>query len=398
MTTQQSGITFKTVFEKEREVIKQQRENRKDTNLDEKAPDTLIGLAISGGGIRSASFALGVLQSLDKNNKLRSVDYLSTVSGGGYIGASLTWFNYLYKKKYSNWKFPFALGPGTRNSTGVSEEIPLDFLRQHGNYLLPNGITSLALLSVALRNMLLSISVYLAAIVSIIFLTFNLFKPVKWVWPFSELWPDSSASAFVQGMLIVIILFGFTTFLYAWMTSLSRLTLQTEKISYQGRVWFQKHQGLLIALTIASGLLALLPLINTYLLEKLHDVSYMASSLPTIMGIAGAIFGFMQRRHGKRVSSDSLALATSSLLIFGILIIGYKIAYDWNNSSDPFLFGTIIFVILLAGWFVNLNLFGIGRMDRDRLMEAFLPNQDAVNVNKWELATEADVTYFTSVS
>jgi hypothetical protein len=169
MTTQQSKITFKTVFEKELEIIKQQRENRKDTNLVEKAPDTLIGLAISGGGIRSASFALGVLQSLDKNNKLRSVDYLSTVSGGGYIGASLTWFNYLNKKKYSSWKFPFAPGPGTRNSTGISEEIPLDFLRQHGDYLLPNGISSLALFSVVLRNMLLSISVYLALIVSIIF-------------------------------------------------------------------------------------------------------------------------------------------------------------------------------------------------------------------------------------
>ena len=90
MTTHQSNITFKSVFEKEREIIKQQRENREDTNLKEKDPDTLIGLAISGGGIRSASFALGVLQSLDKNNKLRSIDYLSTVSGGGYIGAWLS--------------------------------------------------------------------------------------------------------------------------------------------------------------------------------------------------------------------------------------------------------------------------------------------------------------------
>ena len=81
MTVHQSNITFKSVFEKEREIINQQRENREDTNSKEKVPDTLIGLAISGGGIRSASFALGVLQSLDKNNKLRSVDYLSTVSG-----------------------------------------------------------------------------------------------------------------------------------------------------------------------------------------------------------------------------------------------------------------------------------------------------------------------------
>ena len=55
------------------------------------------GLALSGGGIRSATFALGVLQALaqaelddGKGRKtawLRLFDYLSTVSGGGYVGA-----------------------------------------------------------------------------------------------------------------------------------------------------------------------------------------------------------------------------------------------------------------------------------------------------------------------
>jgi hypothetical protein len=57
------------------------------------------GLAISGGGIRSATFGLGVLQALarvpapegadgkERGRLLRLFDYLSTVSGGGYIGA-----------------------------------------------------------------------------------------------------------------------------------------------------------------------------------------------------------------------------------------------------------------------------------------------------------------------
>jgi len=49
----------------------------------------LIGLALSGGGIRSATFNLGVLQRLQEIDLLRKVDYLSTVSGGGYIGAWL---------------------------------------------------------------------------------------------------------------------------------------------------------------------------------------------------------------------------------------------------------------------------------------------------------------------
>src|SRR5262245_20184321 len=49
-----------------------------------------VGLALSGGGIRSASFSLGVLQALNEYDVLKRVDYLSTVSGGGYMGSSLT--------------------------------------------------------------------------------------------------------------------------------------------------------------------------------------------------------------------------------------------------------------------------------------------------------------------
>lgn len=49
----------------------------------------LVGLALSGGGIRSATFALGVLQALAKLRLLGCFDYLSTVSGGGYIGGWL---------------------------------------------------------------------------------------------------------------------------------------------------------------------------------------------------------------------------------------------------------------------------------------------------------------------
>ena len=49
-----------------------------------------VGLAISGGGIRSATFALGVLEGLKQHGLLKGIDYLSTVSGGGYIGAWLS--------------------------------------------------------------------------------------------------------------------------------------------------------------------------------------------------------------------------------------------------------------------------------------------------------------------
>ena len=47
------------------------------------------GLALSGGGIRSATFSLGLLRGLAQQKLLNRFDVLSTVSGGGYVGSAL---------------------------------------------------------------------------------------------------------------------------------------------------------------------------------------------------------------------------------------------------------------------------------------------------------------------
>lgn len=52
------------------------------------------GLCFSGGGIRSATFNLGVLQALAATRRLGHFTYLSSVSGGGYIHQFLaTWLH-----------------------------------------------------------------------------------------------------------------------------------------------------------------------------------------------------------------------------------------------------------------------------------------------------------------
>src|SRR5262249_52531523 len=61
-----------------------------ETLLREEVSRSLVGLALSGGGIRSASFNLGLLQALYEQGQLRRADYLATVSGGGYIGSLLS--------------------------------------------------------------------------------------------------------------------------------------------------------------------------------------------------------------------------------------------------------------------------------------------------------------------
>ncbi|WP_158219938.1 patatin-like phospholipase family protein [Ideonella sp. A 288] len=52
-------------------------------------PPPLWGLALSGGGIRSATFCFGLLVALARHQALLKFHLMSTVSGGGFIGALL---------------------------------------------------------------------------------------------------------------------------------------------------------------------------------------------------------------------------------------------------------------------------------------------------------------------
>lgn len=59
--------------------------------LDLDARPYAAGIGLSGGGIRSALVCLGALETLAERRMLRHFDYLSSVSGGGYAGAALSW-------------------------------------------------------------------------------------------------------------------------------------------------------------------------------------------------------------------------------------------------------------------------------------------------------------------
>jgi len=141
--------------------------------------EELVGLALSGGGIRSAYFALGVLQSLAKRDVLRRVDYLSTVSGGGYIGSTLTWLLHDSSKIATSGETPppprpdtsiFPIGEiGRSRREDIDENQPaaiLNFIRQHGNYLIPGqGLNLVSLITVVLLNVLPAVLVYFSLLV-----------------------------------------------------------------------------------------------------------------------------------------------------------------------------------------------------------------------------------------
>ncbi|SFU18277.1 patatin-like phospholipase family protein [Mesorhizobium sp. YR577] len=107
--------------------------------------DDLTGLALSGGGIRAATFSLGVLQALDRYGIINRLDYLSTVSGGGYIGSSLS--ATLVK---GNGEFAFGSSPqGTSlgakpskmlSASELADSDAVGHLRNYSNFLIPKGL------------------------------------------------------------------------------------------------------------------------------------------------------------------------------------------------------------------------------------------------------------------
>ncbi len=158
------------VFPVELEEIGQRRENAEiDSGELSSPPSTkneLVGLALSGGGIRSATFSLGVIQGLCHHGLLKYVDILSTVSGGGYIGSCLSSLLNDPENKPQKQEFPL------RYTDGSAEPRPLTHLRNCSNYLAPSGLLpKLRLPNLMLRGILLNMFVFLPFIMLLVFLT-----------------------------------------------------------------------------------------------------------------------------------------------------------------------------------------------------------------------------------
>ena len=115
-------------------------------------------LCLSGGGIRSATFALGVVQALAKAGLLPKFDYLSTVSGGGYLGSMLSAWIHSHPQKLAGVAADLAGACAPGQTT--PEVPPLRHLRQFSNYIAPKlGLFSAdgwTLVATALRNLLLN--------------------------------------------------------------------------------------------------------------------------------------------------------------------------------------------------------------------------------------------------
>lgn len=139
-----------------------------------------MALCLSGGGIRSATFGLGVLQGLTEAGLLSRFHFLSTVSGGGYIGALLS--SWVARESRRKPQAPLdgvlragLLAGGAHGMNGArgAEPRPVRQLRAYSNFLAPmRGISgdTLALVGTFLRNLVLHWAVVIPLLLAVLVL------------------------------------------------------------------------------------------------------------------------------------------------------------------------------------------------------------------------------------
>ena len=376
--------------------------------------ENLVGLALSGGGIRSASFALGVLQSLAKQGVLGKVDYLSTVSGGGYIGSTLTWF--LHKNGGD-----FPLGEiGRSRREDIKENRPaaiLNFIRQHGNYLIPGqGLNLISLVAVVLRSVLLAFFVYFSLLVIALQIlgALGFYRmPPAWImdplfgWLGMTIEFDLNWLLLGAGVLLAVLLLSFL--LYSLATfRLPLSVIQWLRLNrYWLRIWAQRAMGWLAFLILLAAFLGSLPLVVDALTTR-GEGSLFAGILGVISTALGASGTFASHFKGGKggalgavLGSNWYLAAVAGLLLYGILLFGYSVAEALGRQGEPIVeMGRgawqvsflLLVLALVTGFFVNLNYVSLHRMYRDRLMETFLPDPDKVKDNIWRPAYEANTS------
>jgi hypothetical protein len=409
------------------------------------------GLALSGGGIRSASFGLGVLQALLENHVLEKIDYLSTVSGGGYIGAALTWF----RKRHAGTDNAFFDGThpfgkkrqGARTPAddgGKQQNSFLAYLRQRGNYLAPDRkLNAMALAATVVRCMTVSLLVYLTMLVVVLSLmicashlacgndgfakvtggvvlqkknapSMPTSVPADAARKGDDVQEDSHDPSATDAAWRNSCLFRFALFLSALSAVLLVLAAIGYSIAtavsgalkaskgrpgvsgggafgrYSLRTRVQVFNGRCLQSTIVFGLLATVPIAYTVVYDNMMSMGLVGS----LTG-AWAALGRVRKHLGldtvfkKQWVGTLLFRAGAALFVYSMLLTAYHLSLEWvgvpagvaGNSPDKTVLlkcgGFLIFSIVV-GFISNINYSTIGRMYRDRLMEAFLPDDTAI--------------------
>lgn len=420
---------FADVLAAERQRIEAHRRKRRAVD-----GDPLVGLALSGGGLRSTFFGLGVLQALDHHDLLRKVDYLSSVAGGGYIGASLTWF-----RRGGDAGFPFGVrGLGMRQPARDEQADPrsiLGLLRQHGDHLTPAGsaprslsnpeplrrwdsprsaVLPLTYAGLVVRSVFLSAFVY-GSLTVLLFVALQMadrlvrvFGPVLAgayptpTWMLAVTYLNSALLASIALLVLlalVWVLHPLASFVAGKVLARDERDARERTREYWRGLRSQRWTGRLLGLALATAVLGSVPLAVARLEAWLPDrwsISLLAIGAIAVGAALGVtIFRGQRRRRSEQGLLHWLAgardTAAAVLMLYGLLTVSYVIVAVLLDSGALRTGLVVVLLAIAVAWLSDLNHLGISRTYRDRLMEAFLPGARAVARNQWQPALEANV-------
>ncbi|MCW8931274.1 MAG: patatin-like phospholipase family protein [Gammaproteobacteria bacterium] len=339
---------------------KNSEENILNTNK-ETIKKSLTGLAISGGGIRSASFALGVMQALESKGLMKRFDYLSTVSGGGYIGGSLSWFLNRNSKscpsfKFSESQYPWPWGSNnpdigkkeTTNKDDIKKDDTekqkkyLDYFRQHGEYLKPGGGISIwSLISVVIRAVFLNLVIYIPLLTSLIVVFLIATTDKELFFPGNPpevvqnfMYPIYAVQQNIMSawLLVAAVTVALISAIFALTYSLSTRLVQLVKIpisKYGARRRIEEYSGYILLIFILCAIGGLLPALNQ-ILYNLTDELHLGWSNGVIMPFVGLLSALVPMyqifKDHLNSSMDKFVIIAVNLLLLGLLMSSYNLA------------------------------------------------------------------------
>lgn len=305
----------------------------------------LVGLSLSGGGIRSATFCLGVIQFLGSRGIINSVDYLSTVSGGGYIGSCLSSVLNRKQQATGDGGVPLCCERGKR------EPLSLTHLRNSGKYLVSDEILDkVRLPTLLLRGMLINLFLLIPYVILAVLVTEVLYEYAYQYQLHVDLLVQGS-----RGLAaLMLILFVVMTLTYSATARLFRPWLSWSRRNAYERLF---ARSLLLALSFFIFLLVFMIVGEAVdhswdeVLDWLHSsISPQLSNSWKWIVVAVIIVAFMS--VGK--ASDAVSQWKARIFLYGLgiiapafLLVMYLLLCVWQIDS-PYIGKKLTFSVDLA--------------------------------------------------
>ncbi|MFK8031788.1 MAG: hypothetical protein AB8G18_16245 [Gammaproteobacteria bacterium] len=341
--------------------------------VDRKLDAPRVGLALSGGGIRSATFNLGLLGSLDRRGVMRSVDYLSTVSGGGYVGACYSWLMGQRKKADKAGVFETLV---VRERTDV-----VGWLRAHGKYLVSEpGVSAWTLGASILASTILNLLVFLPVILLVFAGMSTDFMAM--VWPAKVYLPGTPAIVGHDGFALALragltcfVLYGLLVLTYALISTMAALRTTVNVLRVRKWMGASLQWG---SVLIAIGLIPVVALLDEALIARFE--TFFAKSILNHISYVGPVFGGMLAIwRSVRVSKTSgkntgkLASAGLGLLLYGAAMFAYHLVMHTSIVSSA-TFAMALALALTLGLLCDPNWISMHSYYRARIASAFMPH------------------------